>query len=474
MRTDRFSIVFLLIIFSLGCNRYLKVDRTQFLKDGEVVPTVDLSYYRSVQERAHQDSSLAVTLAISGGGSRAANFAIGIMMGLEQIDIRKTEDALDQVDYLSTVSGGGFAGGAYISAMFEHNYFSRKGPFILADYVKRHIKEDLSVSYTGRLIKGFFNTKIWFNHLDYGDALEQSIDNHVLGYKRRKDNPNAKSIKLSDVFIRRTDTESPVLYPMHFTNSSVIGTMAIFPFTPDILATYRVNGYTHRMKTIEQQRQDPFDIPLSVGIKASGSFPVLIPNSTLQSVYVDNRPFLHVMDGAMTDNQGYFTALQVLNQDNSAKKVMIIIDADASGHLYTFSKKKGNYSGLKIFFSLAASGLYARRATLRRELETNGNKFGIEPIFLGFYTLIEDIPLPDKLPSRIKLKESQERLVEILKNNPDPESISVLDRHILYEVLVNIGTKYTIKPTEQELLILSGQLITRIASEKIKKAMTNN
>ncbi|MFN2258341.1 MAG: patatin-like phospholipase family protein, partial [Parasphingopyxis sp.] len=45
-------------------------------------------------------------LAISGGGVRSASFAIGVMQGLHEKGI------LDRFDYMSTVSGGGYAGGA--------------------------------------------------------------------------------------------------------------------------------------------------------------------------------------------------------------------------------------------------------------------------------------------------------------------------------------------------------------------------
>ena len=464
-------VLYLVTIFSMfSCGRYLQIDRSQFVKDGESVPTVDLSYYKSAQERPNQDSSLAVAVAISGGGSRASNFAIGIMMGLEKIGIHQGQDALDQIDYLSTVSGGGFAGGAYISALFEHQFFNRTEPFSLKAYVDRQIKKDLSISYAGFLVRGYFNPKVWFSVLDYGDLLEQNIDNHVLGYNRMKSSPNFRSIKLGDVFVSKAATDQSVLYPMHFTNSSTMSTMAIFPFSPDILDRYGVEGYTHRMKTIKADA-DPYDIPLSVGIKASGSFPVLVPNSTLKSNYNDERPYLHIMDGAMTDNQGYYTALQVLTQDPSTKKVLLLIDADASGNLHTFYEKQGNIGAFTAFFSLAASGLYARRSTIRRDLETIGERLGVTPVFMGFYTLIEDVPIPKDLPKKINLKENQKRLIEVLKTASDIEAISDVDRHILYELLVNIGTKYTIKPEEQELLFLGGQLITEIVAEDIKQAM---
>jgi len=45
-----------------------------------------------------------VGLALSGGGIRSATFAVGILQGLARLDLLK------RIDYLSTVSGGGYAG----------------------------------------------------------------------------------------------------------------------------------------------------------------------------------------------------------------------------------------------------------------------------------------------------------------------------------------------------------------------------
>lgn len=462
-------LLFLTLFFFCSCNRHIYLDRSQFVKDGEEFPTVDMNYYKSVQERPAQNPHLAAAIAISGGGSRAANFGIGVMLGLEKIATGSSSNALLEVDYVSTVSGGGFAGGAFISALFDHHYSNEKKPFLLADYVDRNIAEDLGKSYTGVLLRHYFNPRVWFSTRDYGDGLEKAIDDHVLGYRRRKRTNEPRSILLGDLFVSKNATDKEVLLPMLFPNTSAMGTMAIFPFTPDVLDCYMISGYTHRMRIIGSDRVAPFDVPLSVGIKASGSFPVLIPNTTLRSLYTNERPFLHIMDGAMTDNQGYFTAMEVLKQERAPRKVLFVVDADASGNLYTFSKRGYSKPPLSVFVSLSASGLYARRATLKKELIDNGEKFGITPIFLGFNTLLERTDETRIIPKRIVIKDEQQRLIKLLKT--EPGQLSATDAHILYELLVNIGTKYTMKPAEQELLYLAGQHIVQLRAKEIRAAL---
>jgi hypothetical protein len=62
---------------------------------------------RSIDQATAKDG--LVGLALSGGGIRSATFALGVLEGLKKFDLLK------EVDYLSTVSGGGYIG-AWLSA----------------------------------------------------------------------------------------------------------------------------------------------------------------------------------------------------------------------------------------------------------------------------------------------------------------------------------------------------------------------
>jgi predicted acylesterase/phospholipase RssA len=466
---DQYSrlLIFFMVLAGASCSTKIYPDRTQFIRDGQPVPTIDLRDYRSVQERPGQDPELAVAMAISGGGSRAANFGMGIMLGLENLGLGAGQDMLDQVDYLSTVSGGGFAGGAYISALFEHDYFKRQEPFSLHNYLSRQIRDDLSRSYVAPLIKANFNPRLLFTKVDDGDALEKAIDDYVLGFQRRKNgNPGTRSIRLGDLFIPRDSSHLPVRYPMHITNSSIINNLAIFPFTPDILQCYLVDGYTHRMRIREFEELNHYRIPLAVGIKASGSFPALISNSTLRSKYHEGRPFLHLMDGAMSDNLGVYTAIDILKQETTPRKALFIVDAEAGDTPNTFNKKEGAIFSLRVLARLASSGLYARKNILPQELEEIYANDSIMPVIFSFDVLIQDNTVPP--PGQIKPKKEIPRLIELMRG---PEELSPEDCQVLYECLNNISTKYTIKPEEQELLLLAGQLIVRIKEEAIREAV---
>jgi hypothetical protein len=61
--------------------------------------------------RSEDRTTNAVGLALSGGGVRSAAFSLGVLQALNQ------QGVIDNIHYLSSVSGGGYAGGSMVAAM---------------------------------------------------------------------------------------------------------------------------------------------------------------------------------------------------------------------------------------------------------------------------------------------------------------------------------------------------------------------
>jgi hypothetical protein len=86
--------------FPLVLHRELdEIDRSRHLRRGERVPPYEPAL---VSRRAYDRCLLGV--ALSGGGIRSATFSLGILQGLAN------KGWLPHIDYLSTVSGGGYIG----------------------------------------------------------------------------------------------------------------------------------------------------------------------------------------------------------------------------------------------------------------------------------------------------------------------------------------------------------------------------
>ena len=80
-------------------------------------------------------------VSLSGGGIRSASFCLGALQGLES----QTKSGIEGVDYLSTVSGGGYVGCALTAATQKLNGqfpFTSSDPKVYADTPSvRHIRD---------------------------------------------------------------------------------------------------------------------------------------------------------------------------------------------------------------------------------------------------------------------------------------------------------------------------------------------
>lgn len=298
----------------------------------ETEPKMDMRRYECVQRRPGQRNDVAVAVAISGGGMRAANFAAGVLVALERVPVRgcdgRESNLLREVDYFSTASGGGLAAASYLMHLAEYKRLhpddAAGARFSFADGGKseanaahggRSWREALARNYQASLVRALLNPFLR-GSTNRGDVLERRLGESVVG------EIDGRTPTLGDVFVPPGTT--PRL-PYWVANATVYENGAIFPFTPDMLEKYGITEYCHDEKY--RPLQSSFDMPLSVGLKASASFPVAIPTSNLKSKMDRQNSTLHLMDGGVADNLGLISALRLLNQDPAQKKVLIVIDA---------------------------------------------------------------------------------------------------------------------------------------------------
>ena len=369
-------------------------------------PQVDLTQYRDVQSRPGQNAAVAVCVAISGGGHRAANFAAGVFLGLENCGpANHPYNLLKEVDYFSTVSGGGFAAGAYVSSLLDYQEnggqaqdfrfgeaLAGTGP---RGMVNPRVKRDLEVGYHNWLARGVFAIKALGN-LDRGDFLERALDDKVLGrsYAERR---GKRSLVMGEMFIPvDAASDRQVRLPLWIPNSTVYENGAVFPFTPDILSQYGITGCTHRLGELQfdgagssAARYAAF--PLSVGMKSSAAFPGAIPATTLKSSRDPRNPYLHLFDGGMSDNLGILTAIRILSAQPTntvKKKLLIVVDAYPGTH-EPFSKTSGSPRIRQILTRSTGISLDSSHQRLGDMLRRMGESEGIRVVVIGFASLLK-------------------------------------------------------------------------------------
>jgi hypothetical protein len=466
---------------------------------------IGLGQYKPVQQRlGGQDPELAVAVAISGGGHRAGNFGVGVLLGLEELKHPAKAggaNALTEVDYLSTVSGGGLCAAAYVSSLFDYQSFggSPEGyslaRALAGDGAKAplggqatdpDLRASLQYDYVDDIIRGAL-TIVMAGQVHRGDFLENSFDDRILGrlWRARKfaaSSPPAPpgaardaSLRLSDVFVPLEDANRPVRLPYWAANAATYENAAIFPFTPEHLRLYDIRGYTHRLMQVRRdagankdarEKAFAYEAPLAVGLTASGTFPVLIPACTLQSGMDSANPYLHLVDGGLADIFGTMTAIRMLRQDNAPRKVLIVIDA-FNGPLTPFSKYDTAPAALATAFRMATAFLDSWRARYREVVtglcSSRNPPTDIRVIFLSFDDLLgcQDVR-------------------ELERFGFGPDDLAALPRRALaapgtkptpFALARDVWTWYSLSPPEQKLLFAVGRYLVDKKKDEIRQTL---
>ena len=338
-------------------------------------PTLTLKNYKPVQSRPSQNPDIAVAIAISGGGHRAANLATGVLLELETIRTQQG-NLLEEIDYFSTASGGGLAAGTYLAARADHLTSHKDQPFSFHRALNAHQKRrltNLRRDYQSSILTQWVHGRC-LGYRDGGDLIEQDFDRYVLGSKYR---PEKRSLTLGDIFIP-TGSGQPVRLPYWILNATVYENGARFLFTPAFIDHYGIQRYVHNMdyQTIDH---DPLSLPLAVGMKASASFPVIIPASTFTCATGRNH-YLHLIDGGLSDNLGIQTAIELLRQDPAPQKILLVIDAYTENE-YPYSAHRKSPDGAGAAYRVMNIGIDTQHTALQERLDRLRID-GIEPLLL--------------------------------------------------------------------------------------------
>ena len=475
-------------------------------------PIININNYKSVHRRPENRADLAAVVAISGGGERAANLGIGVLAGLESIKLSNSgRNALQEIDYFSTVSGGGLAAATYFSGLYSHlNYYgaesNRSFSFNKAlnssrDNVKKECKRrnvkayystferskqvadpclrrHLARDYQNNLVKTLMNPKMLFTRLDRGDILESAFSKEVLGGEWNGDN-----LRLGDLFVSKNSSKRPQ-YPQWAANATVYENGAIFPYTPQILAEYKISGYIHDLRAVEKGEEDYMEfssnVPLSLGLTASGNFPTLIAPQTLATDHDRNNQFIHLIDGGMSDNLGLTTAMSILDQEEEnrhKRKVLIVVDA-FSDSFSPYSKYQHGPLATQVYTQLPEMPLNGQRGGIRERLQHFERGTGTKVFYLSF----DDLYCRDKHDPHKEDAVCVQKLFEQLDAfyMTDDKAINMSGtlkiRHrnegkSPFEIARGIETSYNVTTTEQNYLIAVGQYLLTINAKRIKAAM---
>jgi len=250
--------------------------------------------------RAHKasatNSDLSLNLAFSGGGTRAAAFAYGIMLELRDTKVTingKTGSMLDQVDSISSVSGGSFTA-AYYGLHGDGMFETFEEVFLRYDIEKQLVRQVLNPFHwfgrkgrTERAIE-YYDKKI-FHGATYADMVQQGRPLIVI---------NASDLAYGVRFSFLQEYFDLLCSDlMTFPVSRAVTASSAVPivFNPVVVENHPdcKDQEIALMEKIRQRVSEGHDAELNLLAEGLESY-----------ADKDQRKYIHFVDGGITDNMG--------------------------------------------------------------------------------------------------------------------------------------------------------------------------
>jgi NTE family protein len=303
-----------------------------------------------------------IGIAMSGGGSRAANFSTAVLLELEKLGI------LQKTAVISSVSGSSLIAAYY--GLYGSDP-ERWNPAALRDL----FRTDFELPWIGRWLIPWNIARYWLTNLNRSDLMRQELDSALFDEKQ---------------FKHMGQGRPPT------------------PGTPRILinATSYTSGeqFVFSDEQFEDRLNSRLDTyPIANAVMASSSFPVVFHDVTLKDYTIKDRAlsgdglgdvtqnYEHLIDGGPSDNLGVSPLVKIVDKlytDKYPQKpkgcFLFVVDANPHQELSEDIQKIDTRHWYDFFLdtNVATSSdvlLSARRADLMRELGVDVASKDLQP-----------------------------------------------------------------------------------------------
>lgn len=255
---------------------------------------------------------ISLMLAFSGGGTRAAALALGVLEELRDTRILidgVSQRVLDEVDVISSVSGGSFTSA----------YFGLYGERVFEDFEQEFLKYDVE----RRLIEGLFNPLRWFSSKGRTEMAVKLYEDQVFHHAsfadlQRKDGPliliNASDLGYGVRFSFIQEYFNLLCSDISsFSVARAVAASSSVPvlFNPVVVENYQDCKHARPpwLQSAEQRlANDPQMMQVVGGLDTYFD--------------LDNRQYAHFVDGGITDNLGLRAIYEIIEVAGGAKTLI--------------------------------------------------------------------------------------------------------------------------------------------------------
>ena len=310
-----------LALFQTGCASYGKISN---FSSAESLSETNYSIKKTSQSQRSSDVTLV--MSFSGGGTRAAALAYGVLQALRETTATfdgKPQRLIDEIDLISSVSGGSFTAA----------YFGLSGDQIFDDFENKFLRRDIG----GELIHGLFNPGLWFSKRGRTEMAVQYYEDKVFNEATFADLYNRQGpfivINASDIgrgvrfsFIQEYfDLICSDLSSFPVSRAVTASSAVPVVFNPVVLKNY--DGCDTRAQEFLNQAKKH-----TVG----GHLEDVVDGLTS---YADKqeRQYIHLVDGGITDNLGLLAIYEMVEVAGGAKAFMNFIGGKPSPNFVVIS-----------------------------------------------------------------------------------------------------------------------------------------
>ena len=266
-------------------------------------------------ETRHQfqgDNDTLVVLAFSGGGTRAAAFSFGVLEELRRTELdvngRKVQ-ALDQVDVITGVSGGSFTALAY--GLYGERLFD--------EYERRFLKRNVQRELVTRFLSPRNWSSLWSEDWGRSEMAAELYDEILFEGATFGD-----LINRPGPLIMATATDISTGSRLGFTQAEfdlICSDLASLPLSraaaassavPLALSPVTLNNYGGKCAYREPAWARAIDDPNGRGRPAGRALQRLNEMRSFQDSA--HRPFIHLVDGGLSDNLGLRAVLETMEE----------------------------------------------------------------------------------------------------------------------------------------------------------------
>ncbi len=421
------------ILLISGCASYGVVNNKP-----QLTTTDAESYSMSAFAEDMRAGDIELMLAFSGGGTRAAAFSYGVLKALRDTGVvigGRSRRLLDEVDYISSVSGGSFTAA----------YYGLYGDKIFDDFETVFLKLNVQ----GKLVRGVLSPLQWFKSTGRTEMAvgyyEKEVFHGATFGDMRKDGPL--------VFINASDLGYGVRFSFVQEYFDLLcSDLSSYPVARAVTASSAVPILFNPVvvENFPDCKETLPDWLVEAEQRASNNPEVAQIVDDLQSYFTkENRRYAHFVDGGITDNLGVRALYEIIEIAGGPKAIhewldlkpprrfaVIIVDAStdkepkmvASNKHPSMTETVDAMTSIQIHRYNTATLELMKQSVTRWANELSTPERSVTPYFIqvGF----KDIQDPgakqffNQIPTTFSLSDEQvDRLIaaagELLRNNPE-------------------------------------------------------